>query len=118
MPTRVNAFLNYLFFYLNRPLSGSIGARLRPSSISAPDPLAHHSVGLTPFPMNRIASRLGAAAVGSAPQTGSDSSQGSAITTPVPRRKRRRDISRELRCSGLVVIFMVQILESWALRVW
>ena len=73
--------------------------------MSAPDPFAHHCVGLTPLPMNRNASRLGAvaAAIGSAPHTGIDSSHGSAMTTPVPRRNMRRDSSREFRRSGLVV---------------
>jgi hypothetical protein len=93
MPTPVAAcVVEETFDVVELALSGSIGARLRPSSMSAPDPLAHHSVGLTPLPMNRNASRLGeaAAAVGWAPQTDTDSSHGSAITTPVPRRKRRR----------------------------
>ena len=81
--------------------SGSIGARLLPSSISAPEPLAHQWSALIPQPMNTAAKRFGKASRGgravaggatcSAPQTGTDSSHGSAIATPAPRRKVRRD---------------------------
>src|SRR5688572_17240882 len=51
---------------------------------------------LMPQPMNRAAKRLGqasgtpAASVVAAPQTGSDSSHGSATATPAPRRNVRR----------------------------
>src|SRR3954469_13876700 len=78
---------------LNRPVtkfifafSGAIGARLLPSSIAAPDPLAHQWSALIPHPMNTAAKRFGnaeavaAAAVAPAddaatspPQTGIDS---------------------------------------------
>ena len=44
-----------------------------------------------PLPEKRTASRTGASAAGSSPQTGSDSSHGSAIETPSPRRKDRRE---------------------------
>src|SRR5262245_23952096 len=83
-------------------------------------PRCHHSLGLMPLPMNRNASRFGvaAAATGSAPHTDTDSSHGSAITTPVPRRKRRREISCELRWYGLGITLIVSSSVSWALRVW
>src|SRR4051812_26482263 len=79
----------------------------------AAESLAHHSFGLTPLPMNRNASRRGTAAVGSAPHTVSDSSHGSAITTPVPRRKRRRDHSRAFRCRGLVITLIWDTSGNW-----
>src|SRR5206468_2131524 len=85
-------------FLLNRPLttlilarSGASGSRQRPSSIEAPEPFAHQLGGLMPQPMKRAANRFGQgigtspATVG-APQTGTDSSHGSAIVTPTPRR--------------------------------
>ena len=61
--------------------------------------------GLTPLPMNSTAKRFGTRrttvrAAASAPQTGIDSSHGSAIATPAPRRKVRRRDSRAalIRC--------------------
>src|SRR5271163_418145 len=78
--------------------SGAKGSRHKPSSILSPDPLAHQLVGLTPHPMKSAANRLGQAAgkspaIAVAPHTGTDSSHGSAIVTPAPRRNVRRDAS-------------------------
>src|SRR5690349_7543468 len=73
-------------------LSGSSGSRLLPSFISSPEPLDHQWFPLMPFPMNTTAKRLGSGPVFvAAPQTGIDSSHGSAIVTPAPRRKTLRD---------------------------
>src|SRR5438876_332167 len=77
--------------------SGAIGSRLLPSSISAPEPLAHQCLELIPLPMNNAAKRLGkgpevGSLDGSMPQTGIDSSHGRAIATPTPRRNLRREV--------------------------
>src|SRR5438105_777779 len=90
MPTPVACLLNNpdTTFILDR--NGAIGSRLLLSSMSEPEPFAHQFLGLTPLPMNSAANRRGAAAAGSAPQTGSDSSQGRAIVTPTPRSIVRR----------------------------
>src|SRR2546422_4785837 len=57
-----------------------------------PSPLTHHSLLWKPLPAKRTANRTGAslagaAALGSSPQTLSDSIHGRAIVTPTPRRK-------------------------------
>ena len=77
-------------------LSGVSGSRHGPSSIALPAPWAHHCFGLTPLPMNITANRFGNAEAApsagvAAPQTGIDSSHGSAIVTPTPRRNVRLD---------------------------
>ena len=82
--------------------SGASGWRLWLSCISAPAPFAHQWLPLMPLPMNSAAKRFGKAADGSksgaagvrAPHTRIDSSQGSAIATPAPRNRVRRDIGR------------------------
>src|SRR5262249_20954446 len=65
------------------------------------EPLAHQWFPLMPLPMNITPNRFGktraalgadAAASVAAPQTLRDSSQGNAMVTPTPRRKRRREI--------------------------
>jgi hypothetical protein len=80
---------------------GSIGVRPGPSSIVAPEPLAHQCAGSTPFEKNTIPIRSGGPALAAAPAAcapavaasadvpahGKDSSQGSARATPTPRRK-------------------------------
>src|SRR5690606_26934309 len=63
--------------------------------MSAPVPLAHHSLEWKPLPANRTATRTGgseagAAAAAGVANTGSDSIHGRAIETPRPRRKVRR----------------------------
>src|SRR5688572_10957341 len=104
--------------WLNRPLmtlifrfSGSRGARLFDSFIPSPLPLAHQWLPLMPLPMKRTAKRLGRPAAVTAPvaaaalvvvdvvvvaavapHTGIDSSHGSAMVTPTPWRKVRREI--------------------------
>src|SRR5262249_10335703 len=74
---------------------GVRGASTLPSSMRSPSPRAHHSRLWKPLPENSAAKRTGAslalAAFGSSPQTGSDSSHGSATVTPTPRRKVRRE---------------------------
>src|SRR5438445_7245901 len=94
-------------FLLNRPVtkfvlarSGAIGSRLLPSSMPAPEPLAHQWSPLMPQAMNRAAKRFGhgagaSPAIGAAPQTEIDSSHGRAIVTPAPRRKVRREIGAD-----------------------
>src|ERR1043166_2326333 len=62
--------------------------------MSAPDPFAHQCCELIPLPMNNVAKRLGSGPgrvlfEGVAPHTGIDSSQGSAMVTPTPRRNLR-----------------------------
>ena len=59
-------------------------------------PRAHHSWLWKPLPENRTARRTGASlaprtALASSPQTRSDSIHGSAMLTPTPRRKVRRE---------------------------
>lgn len=85
-------------------MKGSRGARLLLSSMRAPSPFAHQWSALIPFPMNCTTKRLGkaAGALGSAagsPQTGTDSSQGRAMTTPAPRRNMRRETARGVGAS-------------------
>ena len=58
----------------------------------APLPLAHQWIGSTPFEKNTMPRRSGgvfafAAAAAACPKSGSDSIQGSASATPMPRRK-------------------------------
>src|SRR5207248_4183811 len=96
MPTPVAFLLNRPVMKFILVLSGAIGSRLLPSSMSAPEPRAHQWSELMPQAMNSAANRLGAAAGASpsivgAPQTGSDSSHGRAIVTPAPRRNVRRE---------------------------
>src|SRR4051794_24739739 len=103
IPTPVEGLLNNPLITFIRVLNGVSGSRLLLSSIAAPSPRAHHSPGLTPLPMNCTTNRLGTAdapvapfASGEvAPQTGTDSSQGSVMTTPAPLRKMRREWGRE-----------------------
>src|SRR4051812_18518673 len=86
---------------LKRPLTtlifvfnGARGLRQPPNSIASPEPLAHHSLGLTPQPMNMAANRLGMGATAppaaDATRGPSDSSKGRATVTPAPRRNARR----------------------------
>jgi hypothetical protein len=73
---------------------GFIGSRTGPSSIDAPLPFAHQWIGSTPFEKYTHAKRTGGLldAAGFASCAGSsDSIQGSARATPVPRRKWRRE---------------------------
>src|SRR5579884_4504274 len=96
MPTPVAFLLNRPLTTLIFPFNGAIGSRQGPSRMSAPEPLAHHCVGLPPQPMNRAANRFGHGAVppadALAPHAGIDSSHGRAIVTPAPRRNIRRDV--------------------------
>src|SRR5437773_8708327 len=97
MPTPVACLLKRPVTKFILVLSGAIGSRLLPNSMSAPDPFAHQCFELTPLPINNAAKRLGngpgvSFVTGAAPQTGIDSSQGSAMATPVPRRNVRREI--------------------------
>ena len=75
---------------------GIIGSRPGPSSMLAPCPLAHQWIGSTPFEKKTMPSRSGGVfAFSRRPPPGrraaSDSIQGSASATPMPRRKWRRD---------------------------
>ena len=74
----------------------SSGWSTLPSFRPFPSPLADHSVLWKPLPPKSTASRTGGslardAPPGASPQTGSDSSQGSAIVTPRPRSTERRE---------------------------
>src|SRR5688572_5468164 len=94
MPTPVALLLNSPVTKFILCLSFSMGARLLPSSIWDPEPLADQWSALMPQPMKTAAKRLGgrlAAAAGTSPQTAVDSSHGRAIATPAPRRKVRRE---------------------------
>src|SRR5436190_7895744 len=88
--------------FSRKPLSG---ASTLPNSICSPSPLAHHSFEWKPFPAKSTASRTGASLAGLtpiggvSPQTVSDSIHGSAIVTPSPRRKVRRENWCVLICS-------------------
>src|ERR1051325_8623190 len=99
MPTPTALWLKRPLMTFICVLNGAIGSRQRPSSMSAPEPLAHQFGKFTPHAMNSAANRFGAGAP--APQTGRDSSQGRVMVTPMPRRNRRRDISNR-RCSGVL----------------
>src|SRR5947209_3654241 len=96
MPTPVEGLLNSPLITFSFVLNGASGSRLWLSSIAAPSPLADHFSGFTPQPMNCTTNRFGTAdgpfaSEVSAPQTGTDSSQGSAMATPAPFRKMRRE---------------------------
>src|SRR5579871_1672644 len=96
IPTPVEGLLKSPLMTLRRVLSGSSGCRLLLSSMLAPSPFAHQLLGLMPVPINWTTKRLGGAlgacgASAAAPQTGTDSSHGSAMTTPAPRRNIRRE---------------------------
>src|SRR5262245_56223422 len=96
MPTPVACLLKRPLMTFNFDRNGAMGSSVWLSSISAPDPFAHHRLGLMPFPMKRAAKRLGKRcgappATGSSPQTGIDSSQGRAMAVPTPRRTVRRE---------------------------
>src|SRR5687768_3239826 len=112
MPTPVAALLNRPVITLSLVLSGANGSSVLPSSIASPEPLAHQWLALMPQAMNSAAKRLGhglalPSIVASAPQTGIDSSQGSARATPAPRRMVRRESWLALLASG-VGIFLWQ----------
>src|SRR2546421_8377384 len=82
MPTPVEALLNRPVTKFIFVLNGAIGSRLLLSSMSAPLPLAHQWLALTPFAINSAAKRFGQAAAApvlvivSLPHTGRDSSHG------------------------------------------
>ena len=106
MPTPVADLLKRPSMKFILVFSFSIGWRLLPSSMDAPDPLAHQWLPFTPLPQKSAAKRFGIAvgtspAIVSAPQTGSDSIHGSAMVTPTPRRKVRRE-SRSWRAAAEV----------------
>src|SRR6516162_4304133 len=93
IPTPVACLLNSPETTFNRGRKGDRGSRLLLSSMSAPDPLAHQCLGLTPLPMNRAANRCGGAELDgddSLPPSGSDSSQGRPIVKPMPLSRVRR----------------------------
>src|SRR4051812_11753260 len=77
--------------------------------MSLPSPRAHHSLLWKPLPANRHANRTGgcddAFFATSSPQTGTDSSHGSAIVTPTPCRNARRE-------NGWVTRFAIVSLRS------
>src|SRR5688572_11250370 len=90
---------------LNKPLmttifflSGSSGCSDLLSFISAPLPRAHQWLPLMPLPMNITAKRFGNTVAAAADCDGaahaSDSSHGSAIVTPTPRRTVRLEMDR------------------------
>src|SRR4051812_40499530 len=105
MPCPVADFIKRPLMTFILVLNGARGESVLLSCMLAPPPDADHSLGLMPQPMNITAKRRGNVASAppvrtgagdSAPHAGSDSSQGSAIVTPTPRRNMRR-----LRTSGL-----------------
>ena len=94
IPTPVEGLLNRPVMKFILALSGSMGARLLPSSMSLPSPRAHQWLPLIPLPMKSTAKRLGkgeALGARSAAHTGTDSSQGRAMATPAPRSRVRRE---------------------------
>src|SRR5262245_49806817 len=101
-------------------LSGSSGASVLPSFISAPLPLAHQWLPLMPLPMNSTAKRCGKAAAGAATddaapspaQAESDSSQGRATVTPAPRRTARREEDTGAADAWVIVVLGMRI-TSW-----
>src|SRR4051812_4052478 len=100
MPFPVAFLLNRPWMTLTLPLIGSSGFSDLLSSKVEPEPFAHQCSGLMPVPMNRTPKRFGArgkpvsAARAVAPKPESDSSHGSAIVTPTPRKKVRREMAR------------------------
>src|SRR5262245_55438328 len=101
MPTPVACLLKSPLMTLSLFLNGAMGSRVWLNSISDPAPFAHQRLGLIPFPIKRAAKRLGKAsgappATGPSPHTGIDSSHGSAMATPTPRRTVRREMRGEL----------------------
>src|SRR5438552_3358486 len=107
MPTPVACLLKSPVMKFIFVFNGSIDCRLLPNSISAPEPLAHQCCELIPLPMNNAAKRFGngldaASRAGPAPQTGIDSSHGSAIATPTPRRNVRREARLQVAIMALL----------------
>src|SRR5687767_221914 len=77
-----------LIFFFN----GSSGDRLRLNFMSSPDPVAPQWSSLTPLPMKSTAKRFGKGELDVvAANADKDSSHGSAIVTPAPRRTVRRE---------------------------
>jgi hypothetical protein len=79
----------------SRSRNSAKGVSTLPSSIVLPSPFAHHSFEWKPLPENVTHNRSGASLAGrfffgSSPHTLTDSIHGSAMVTPVPRRKARR----------------------------
>src|SRR5436190_14911372 len=122
MPTPVAFLLNSPVMKFTFFLNGAIGSRLLPNSMSAPEPFAHQCFELMPFPMNSAAKRFGKGPGvpsfnASVPQTGIDSSHGSAIATPTPRRNLRR-VSGGLYLPLFIVLparrkFVGRGIEGW-----
>src|SRR5882672_2419280 len=124
MPTPVACLLKRPVMKFILLFNGAIGSRLLPNSMSTPAPFAHQCFELMPLPMNNAAKRLGngpgvPSFADSAPQTGIDSSQGRAIATPTPRRKRRREVRRwsdfielELRLQFIASYFRYDLAAS------
>ena len=72
-------------------LMGSSGDKLRLSFISSPDPVEPQWFSLTPLPMKSTANRFGNGEEDVWANADIDSSHGSAMVTPAPRRTVRRD---------------------------
>src|SRR5215208_690072 len=101
MPWPVECLLKRPLMTLTFFFNGSSGDRLRPSVISSPEPVAPQWFSLTPLPMNRTANRFGKGELdGVAANADSESSHGSAMVTPAPRRTVRRDNFISLPLSG------------------
>ena len=79
----------------SRSRKGVSGSSTLPSSIPDPSPFAHHSLEWKPLPEKVTARRMGGSVslrfVADAARSWSDSSHGSDIETPTPRRKVRRE---------------------------
>ena len=90
MPWPVEFLLKSPLMTFTLCFNGSSGDRLWASVIPAPDPTAPQWFSLTPLPMNITAKRFGNAFEGVAANADSDSSHGSAMVTPAPRRTVRR----------------------------
>src|SRR3954467_10331052 len=108
MPTPTAGRLNRPLITFNFVLNGASGSSVLPKDISAPAPFAHQCLLLMPLPMNTAAKRCGyrregtggvsgpagdgeGEPVDSRARSGSESKNGSAISTPAPRRERRRE---------------------------
>src|SRR6185295_10164237 len=112
MPWPVAALLKRPSMTLILCFSGSSGARVLLSFMSAPEPSALQLFSLMPLPMNMTPKRFGKT-VGAvvSPNTGSDSSQGRATATPAPRRTARREMRGEEFCVDFGILVHLSLVH-------
>src|SRR5262245_26306626 len=113
MPIPVARLWNSPWMTLTLCLIGSSTDSVLLSFMSAPSPVDSQWSSLTPFPMNRTPNRFGGSTGLVVSAKDRDSSQGSPMATPAPRRIVRRD--KRLR-DGSIILFT--FLVTFRLRGW